>query len=90
MIEAVEKSFMQHPVFYVARVTKFLDEMIREHGDYLFVGLVFVSVAVIVWIFTRPRKHTVHELSVVFLPLGLPPKRESQPEPLLFREGSDF
>ena len=24
---------MQHPVFYVARVTKFLDEMIQEHGD---------------------------------------------------------
>jgi hypothetical protein len=40
--------------------------------------------------FTRRRKHPVHEISVVILPLGLPPKRESSPEPVLFREHSDF
>ncbi len=33
---------MQHPVFYFARVKKFLDEMIQEHGDYLYAGLVDV------------------------------------------------
>ncbi len=81
---------MQHPVFYVARVTKFLDEMIQEHGDYLYAGLVAVCALVLVWMFTRTRKHPAHEMSVVILPLGLPPKRESQPEPLLFREDSDF
>lgn len=81
---------MQHPVFYVARMTKFLDEMIQEHGDYLFMGLVVVCVVVLVWMFTRTRKHPVHEMSVVILPLGLPPKRQSEPEPILFREDSDF
>ncbi|MFM2294411.1 MAG: hypothetical protein RLZZ350_824 [Verrucomicrobiota bacterium] len=81
---------MQHPVFYVARVTKFLDEMIREHGDYLFAGLVAVCAVVLVWMFTRTRKHPVHEMSVVILPLGLPPKRESAPEPILFRDDPEF
>jgi hypothetical protein len=90
MIEAVEKSFMQHPIFYVARVTKFLDELIQEQGVYLYAGLVVVSAVVLVWIFTRPRKRPVHEMSVVILPLGLPPKRESQPEPLIFPDDSEF
>jgi hypothetical protein len=81
---------MQHPVFYLARVTKFLDEMIQEHGDYLFAGFVVVCAVVLVWMFTRTRKHPTHEMSVVILPLGLPPKRDSSPEPILFRDHSDF
>ena len=81
---------MQHPVFYLARVTKFLDRLIQEQGDYLFAGFVVVCAVVLVWMFTRRRKHPVHEISVVILPLGLPPKRESSPEPVLFRENSDF
>ena len=81
---------MQHPVFYVARVTKFLDGLIQEHGEYLFMGLVVVCAVVLVWMFTRTRKHPVHEMSVVILPLGLPPKRQPEPEPVLFREDSDF
>lgn len=90
MIEAVEKKFMQHPVFYVARVTKFLDGMIQEHGDYLFMGLVVMCAVVLVWMFTRTRKHPVHEISVVILPLGLPSKQQPESEPVLFRENSDF
>jgi hypothetical protein len=81
---------MQHPVFYLARVTKFLDRLIQEQGDYLFAAFVVVCAVVLVWMFTRTRKQPVHEMSVVILPLGLPPKRESQPESLLFREDSDF
>jgi hypothetical protein len=81
---------MQHPVFYVARVTKFLDKMIQEHGEYLFMGLVLACAVVLVWMFTRTRKNPVHEMSVVILPLGLPPKRQPEPEPVLFREDSDF
>jgi cobalamin biosynthesis protein CobD/CbiB len=81
---------MQHPVFYLARVTKFLDRLIQEQGDYLFAGFVVVCAVVLVWMFTRRRKHPVHEISVVILPLGLPPKRESSPEPVMFREHSDF
>lgn len=81
---------MQHPVFYVARVTKFLDEMIREHGDYLFAGLVAVCAVVLVWMFTRARKRPVHEMSVIILPLVSAPKREIERETLLFRDCNDF
>ena len=90
MIEAVEKSLMQHPVFYLARVTKFLDELIQEQGVYLFAGLVAVCAVVIVWIFTRRRKQPVHNMSVVILPLGLPPRPEAEPEPLLFCDDSNL
>ena len=81
---------MQHPVFYLARVTKFLDRLIQEQGDYLFSAFVVVCAVVLVWMFTRRRKHPVHEISVVILPLGLPPKRESPPEPVLFRDPQEF
>lgn len=81
---------MQHPVFYVARVTKFLDEMIQEHGEYLFMGLVVVCAVVLVWMFTRTRKRPVHEMSVVILPLGLPPRQQPEPEPILFRDEPEF
>ena len=81
---------MEHPVFYLARVTKFLDRLIQEQGDYLFAGFVVVCAVVLVWMFTRRRKHPVHEISVVILPLGLPPKRESPPEPVLFRDSQEF
>ncbi len=81
---------MEHPVLYLARVTKFLDGLIAEHGDDLFMGFVFLCIAFLVWMFTRRRKQPVHDFSVVILPLGLAPKREPEPEPVLFRESSDF
>ena len=90
MIEAVEKSLMQHPVFYLARVTKFLDELIQEQGVYLFAGLVAVCAVLIVWIFTRRHKQPVHNISVVILPWGLPPRPAAEPEQLLFRDDSDL
>jgi len=81
---------MQHPVFHVARVTKFLDEMIQEHGDYFFAGFVVVCAVVLVWMFTRRRKHPGHEMSVIILLLGYAPKRAIEHEHLLFRDGNDF
>jgi hypothetical protein len=81
---------MEHPVLYLARVTKFLDGLIEEHGDYLFMGFVAFCFVVLVWMFTRRRKQPVHDFPVVILPLGNAPKREPEPEPVLFRESSDF
>jgi hypothetical protein len=75
---------MQHPVFYVTRVTKFLDELIQEQGVYLYAGLVVISALVVVWIFARPRKRPVHDIPVVILPLGLPPKNNPPTKPLQF------
>ena len=81
---------MDHPVVYVARATKFVDNLIHEHGDYLFVGFVFLSLLVIGWILARRRKRPVHELPVVILPLDHAPGREPDPEPPLFEEHTDL
>ena len=80
---------MEHPVTQLARGTRFLDSVIQEHGDYLFAGLVVLSLLVIVWIFARRRKLPVHELPVMILPLGHAPKREPEPEPSPFEEHRD-
>ena len=80
---------MEHPVTQLARATRFLDSVIQEYGDYLFAGFVVLSLLVIVWIFARRRKHPVHELPVMILPLGHPPKREPEPEPSPFEEHAD-
>lgn len=81
---------MEHPVLYLARVTKFLDGLIAEHGHYLFMGFVFLCIAFLIWMFTCRRTRPVHDISVAILPLGHAPRREPDPEPVLFRETSDF
>lgn len=81
---------MEHPVLYLARVTKFLDGIIEEHGHYLFMGFAFFCFVLLVRMFTRRRTRPVHDISVVILPLGHAPRREPEPEPVLFRESSDF
>ena len=77
---------MEHPVQYLARLTKFLDGLIAEHGDYLFMGFVFLCIAFLIWMFTRRRTRPVHDIPVVILPLGPAPKPEPEPEPVLFRD----
>ena len=88
-IEQPSQNGMEHPVSYVARVTKFLDHLIQEHGEYLFVGFVFLCLLIIAWIVVRRRKRPVHEVPVVILPLGNPPRREPDPEPPPFEEHPD-
>ena len=80
---------MEHPVDYVERATRFLDSLIHEHGDYLFVGFVFLCLLGIGWMFARRRKRPVHEIPVVILPLGNAPRREPDPEPPPFEEHPD-
>lgn len=80
---------MKHPVEIVARITKFLDHLIRDYGDYLFVGFVFLSLLTIAWIVTHRRKRPVHDVPVVILPLGNAPLREPDPEPPPFEEHPD-
>ena len=77
---------MEHPVQYLTVVTKFLDRMIEEHGDRLFVVFGFFCLGVIAWILTRKRKHPVQDFSVVILPFGITPKRNPESEPVAFRD----
>lgn len=74
---------MEHPVQYLTVVTKFLDRMIEEHGDRLFVAFGFVCLAVIAWILIRKRRHPVQDFRVVILPFGIAPRKETErlPEP---------
>ena len=81
---------MEHPSQYVLKVTRVLDGIIAEHGFYLFMGFAVLCFLLLVWMFTRRRTRPVHDISVVILPLGHAPRREHEPEPVLFRETSDF
>lgn len=80
---------MKHPVEIVARITKVLDHLIQDYGDYLFVGFVFLCLVIIAWIVVRRRKRPVHEVPVVILPLGNAPRREPDPEPPPFEKHPD-
>ena len=80
---------MEHPVEIIARITKALDRLIQDHGDYLFVGFVFLCLFAIAWIFMRRRKRPVHDVPVVILPLGDAPRREPDSEPPPFEEHPD-
>ena len=55
MIEAVG-NHMEHPVMYLARVTKFLDGLIQEHGVYLFMGFLVVFAVVAARLVAQGRK----------------------------------
>ena len=79
---------MEHPVKYLEPLTRFLDRMIQDHGDTIFVAFTFICLAIIAWIFVRPRKRAVHDFSVTILSLGQPPRREPEQEPPPFEEHS--
>ena len=76
----IRHSVMEHPDQILRRLTDFLDHLIQEHGDYLFIGFVYLGFAVIIWILVRRRRTPVVPVSVVILPLGAPPKRDPEPE----------
>ena len=73
---------MQHPVFYVKIVTNFLDAMIRDYGDYLFIAFGWFCILLIIWMFTHRRRHPVHDISLIILPLGQAPRREPELPPI--------
>ena len=81
---------MEHPVQSLSRVTKFLDRMIEEHGDQLFVVFGFICLGIVVWIFAHRRKQPVREISVVVFPLGNVPQREPETDPLPFDDRPGF
>ncbi len=75
---------MEHPVQYLTVVTKFLDRMIEEHGDQLFMVFTFLCLGWIAWRLSRKRERPVQDAFVVVLTLPGSPRRPS--EPVVFRE----
>jgi hypothetical protein len=53
-------------------------------------AFVAFSFVLLVWMFTRRRTRPVHDISVVILPLGPAPRREPEPEPVLFRDKEEY
>src|SRR2546426_2135319 len=47
---------MEHPVEYVAKVGRELDQLIHDHGDYLFMGFAIFCFVAISWLLVRKRK----------------------------------
>lgn len=81
---------MEHPVQYLVRVTTFLDKLIQEQGDYLFLGFAFLCLFLIGWIVTRRRKPPGPDRSVVFLLFGRKPSGEQVLETPPEEEGPDL
>jgi len=81
---------MEHPGQEIARGTKFLDGLIREHGDYLFVGVGFICLFLMAWTLARWHKRPAQGIPVVILPLGQPPRYEPERRPLSSEAGFEL
>ena len=79
---------MEHPVKYLERVTRSLDQLIEDQGIYLFLVFTWLCLGIIVWIFVRRRKHTAHNISVHIVPLGQVRRRKPEQDPPPFEEHS--
>jgi LPXTG-motif cell wall-anchored protein len=79
---------MEHPVKYLERVTRSLDQLIEDQGIYLFLGFTWLCLGIIAWIFVRRRKHATHNISVHIVPLCPAPRREPEQDPPPFEEHS--
>ena len=79
---------MEHPVKYLERVTRSLDQLIQDQGIYIFLVFTWLCLGIIVWIFVRRRKHPAHDISVKIVPLGPVPRREPEQDQPPFEEHS--
>lgn len=79
---------MEHPVKYLDRVTRFLDQIIQDQGIYILLVFTWLCFGIIIWIFVRRRKHLAQNISVTILPLGQAPGREPEQEPPPLEERS--
>lgn len=62
----------------------FLDSLIRDYGDYLFVVLANIGVAVIIWILTRQRRSDARQqgrMAIVIVNTQARQQSGSEPDP---------
>ncbi len=74
-----------HPVHALDPVFQFLDDLIRDHGDILYMGLVYASIPLIAWILCGGlrRKDSARQTHTSIIVI-YPPERP--PPPIIERE----
>lgn len=78
-----------HPVQVLAPVFKWLDELIREHGDILYMGLVYASIPLMGWILCGGlrRKNSARQPQTAIIILHAPERPPSPPQLPFERKG---
>jgi len=80
----------QHPVYFLAPIFHWLDEMIRDQGDLLYMGLGYAAIPLIVWILCGglrrkdSARQSLTSIIVILAPVRPPPP---PPPPIIGREG---
>ncbi len=74
-----------HPVQMLDPVFRFLDELIRNHGDLLYMGLVYAAIPLIVWILGGglPRKDSAQQAHTSIIVIHAPVRPPPQPPPII-------
>ena len=68
-----------HPIYLLKPVFDWLDGLIRDHGDYLYMLLVYVSIPLIAWILSGglrrrwPRQTSITAIPIIVIRSALPP-----------------
>ena len=65
----------------LGELPNFLDSLIRDYGDYLFVVLANIGVAVIIWILTRKRRSTAQEERMAIVIVNTQARQDTGSEP---------
>ncbi len=65
----------------IGELPTFLDSLIRDYGDYLFVVLANIGVAVIIWLLTRKRRSTAQEERMAIVIVNTQARQETGSEP---------
>jgi hypothetical protein len=68
------------PIYLLEPVFHWLDGLIHEHGDYMYMVLVYVSLPLVVWILSGglrrrfPQRHTITVIPIIVIqPTTTPP-----------------
>jgi hypothetical protein len=75
---------MEHPIHYLRPVLEFLEHLIRDQGDYLFIGLVYACMIFLAWYLVQPKPHPAKEYRIVILPRWGNSRQESSHDSDLF------
>jgi hypothetical protein len=73
---------MQHPVLYLAQLTRYLDSVIQEYWLQLFAALIVLCFLALVWAFAQRGKPCDVRIHAVILPLTIGGTELDCPPPL--------